>query len=130
MSGPSVLLIDDHPPTLKRLALLVSQAGYDVRTAASIDQALAVMLDVKPSVILLDVGMPSMSAVVFACKLRAAGMLRRTRLIGMSEKLDLEGSARAAGCHGYLAKPLDLEELLQRVKYATLHTSQSRRTVQ
>jgi CheY-like chemotaxis protein len=123
MSADSVLVIEDHPATLKLMRLLMMGAGYEVKTAISAEQALYVLLEFQPSVILLDLELPTMSGMGLARLLRAAHVLDHTRLIAVSAEWELENAARDAGCHEYLPKPVDSEELLAAVAHAVAHVS-------
>jgi DNA-binding response OmpR family regulator len=130
MSAESVLVIDDHPATLKLMRVLMTQAGYQVRTALSAEQALYVLLEFHPDVVLLDLELPTMSGMAFARLLRAARVLERMRLIAVSAEWELEAAAREAGCHEYLPKPVDADELLAAVANAMAHVSRDKALLQ
>jgi CheY-like chemotaxis protein len=70
-----------------------------------------------PDVILLDIGLPGMTGYELAKKLRADRIGRRAKLIaitGYGQPGDTE-QAREAGFDGYLVKPVDLEQLRERI---------------
>ncbi|MEN6586773.1 MAG: response regulator, partial [Sulfuricella sp.] len=60
-SGATVLVVDDAPPNVKLLRLILNDAGYRVLEASSGPEALAAMRPGKPDVMVLDVRMPGMT---------------------------------------------------------------------
>ncbi|NVB80211.1 MAG: response regulator [Kofleriaceae bacterium] len=66
----SVLVVEDEQDTRDLLALVVSKAGYSVRTAENGQQALEMLQTVRPSLILLDVQMPVMDGAEFRQAMR------------------------------------------------------------
>jgi CheY-like chemotaxis protein len=63
--NPQVLVIDDDDDARELLAALVARAGYSVATACNGREALALLRDIRPAVIFLDVVMPDMDGLQF-----------------------------------------------------------------
>lgn len=66
----SVLVVEDEQDTRDLLALVVSRAGYSVRTAENGQEALDMLQTIRPSLILLDVQMPVMDGAEFRQAMR------------------------------------------------------------
>jgi two-component system cell cycle response regulator DivK len=113
MAGEPILIVDDQPVNLKLVRVLLASEGYEVRTAGNADEALAVLREFRPSLILMDIQMPGMDGLALTRKLKAdpqsAGILILA-LTSFAMKGD-EEKARAAGCDDYIAKPIDTRTL-------------------
>ncbi|MCC6337815.1 MAG: response regulator transcription factor [Myxococcales bacterium] len=106
MSLPEVLIVDDD----RLLRTMVKDALADVpcvvREADSGDEALSVITEREPAVVVLDLVMPGKSGLELLKTLKSKGL--RTRILVLSS-LDTEAlvqQAMADGAHGYLAKPI------------------------
>jgi len=114
---PKVVVVDDERSIRELLELGLAREGYVVRSAAAGAQALALIAEWCPDVIVLDVMMPKIDGFALLPMLR-----RRTQapIIMLTARGDL--SDRVTGLRGgaddYLAKPFDLEELLARLDAA------------
>jgi two-component system cell cycle response regulator DivK len=110
---PRILIVDDNPQNLKLARVLLLGEGYDVATAADAEEALRVLEGFDPALVLMDVQLPGMDGLELTRRLKAdparAGILV-VALTAYAMKGD-EEKAVAAGCDGYIAKPLDIEEL-------------------
>jgi DNA-binding response OmpR family regulator len=112
-----VAIVDDERSIRELLELGLAREGYAVRTAADGPQALSLVADWNPDVIVLDVMMPKIDGFALLPMLR-----RRTQvpIIMLTARGDI--ADRVAGLRGgaddYLAKPFDLEELLARLEAA------------
>jgi CheY-like chemotaxis protein len=108
-----VLVVDDNAANAKLVAFLLSANGFEVRTAADAPEALAAIAALKPRVILMDVQLPGMDGLELTQKLKADPDTRSIVVIALTAyamKGD-EEKARAAGCDGYLTKPIDTRAL-------------------
>lgn len=117
MSG-RVLIVDDHTANLKLTRLVLERAGFDVRTAENAPDARAVIAGFAPELILLDIQMPDVDGLTFARELRADPTTSGIVIVALTAhamKGDDE-KALAAGCDGYLAKPMDVQRLPGQVR--------------
>jgi CheY-like chemotaxis protein len=130
MSSDSVLVIEDHPESLRLLSLLMCTGGHEVRTARDAEEALRILTRFTPRVILLDLGLPRMHGLDLLRLLRGTGALDKSTVFAISADWELENAARNAGCDEYFAKPIDAEELAGRVAQAIAQDSSSQRIVQ
>jgi CheY-like chemotaxis protein len=105
----SILIIDDHPVNLELVKVLMVLEGYEVHTAGDAETALQLLADLRPDLILMDVQLPGMDGLELARRLKADPVHKNVRIIALTAyamKGD-EEKALAAGCDGYLSKPID-----------------------
>jgi len=109
-----VLIVEDNPANMKLATFLVQSAGHTVLSATNAEDGLTLALGDQPNLILMDIQLPGMDG------LEATGLLKQdnaTRdipviaLTALAMKGD-EERIRAAGCDGYIAKPMRYQEFL------------------
>ena len=113
MAGEPILIIDDNPANLKLARVLLTVEGYEVRTAPDAEQAMRILESFRPRVILMDIQLPGMDGLELTRRLKsdpATASIRIIALTAYAMKGD-EERARAAGCDGYIAKPVVADEL-------------------
>jgi PAS domain S-box-containing protein len=116
-TGPSlrVLVVDDHGDTAQTLALLLKDVGYDVRTALDGPTALEAVLDYRPNVVLLDIGLPGLDGFEVALRMRQQPVLQHVVLVAMTgygQESDRQRSQEVGFDH-HLVKPVRFEQILQ-----------------
>jgi two-component system cell cycle response regulator DivK len=112
-SAPVVLVVDDNPTNLKLIAYLLQAKGYQVRTAIDAENALQEVETCRPALILMDLQLPGMDGLELTRRLKASADTRDIVIIAVTAyamKGD-EERARAAGCDGYVPKPVDTRAL-------------------
>ncbi len=117
----TVLIVDDEDKVRSYLARLLQKRGYEVHAAADGAEALAVLDQRAVDIVLLDVLMPGASGIDVLPDIK--------RLQPETEVIMLTGNASGAigvegirrGAFDYLLKPIDLTQLLQRMKAALEH---------
>jgi len=113
MHSEPVLIVDDNPVNLKLVRLLLSYEGFEVRTAQDANEALAVLADFTPRLILMDIQLPGMDGLELTRLLKARSETRDIVIVAITAYAmkgdDLK--ALAAGCDGYLTKPIDTRTL-------------------
>jgi CheY-like chemotaxis protein len=113
MAGEPVLVVDDNSANLKLARVVLSLEGYEVRTATSADEALTVLRSFRPRLVLMDIQLPGMDGLELTRRLKADPATRDTVILALTAyamKGD-EEKARAAGCDGYVSKPIDTRTL-------------------
>jgi DNA-binding NarL/FixJ family response regulator len=114
----TVLVIDDAPETLGLLDAVLEQAGYDVLMAQNAHAAFTVLDRNRPDLILIDAVMPGMSGLEACLRIKATPALAAIPVIFMTGLSETEHVVRAfeAGATDYVTKPLQLEEVLARLR--------------
>ena len=118
MSGAPILIVDDNASNTKLLAFLLTSKGYVVRTAANAEEALAVLGEFLPKLILMDIQLPGMDGLTLTRQLKADPRTSAIPIIAATAyamKGD-EQRARDAGCDGYITKPIDTRRLPQDIE--------------
>jgi putative two-component system response regulator len=119
MTKPATILVaDDHEPTVSGLGELLQRAHYDIWTTTSGRAAVQLAMERLPDAILLDVGMPDLSGLEVCAQLKAHAATRLIPIVLMSgsHERDRRIAGLAAGADDFLAKPVDSEELAARVR--------------
>ncbi|MFI7545390.1 response regulator [Actinoplanes sp. NPDC049599] len=109
MPGEPLLVVDDLAVNLKLLDFVLARKGYEIRTAADAEEALVVLRDWRPRMILLDLNMPGMGGLELARRLKADPSTREILIVavtGSAMKGD-DQTALDAGCDAYVSKPID-----------------------
>jgi len=109
LTGEPILAVDDTPANLKLVRVLLTQRGYEVRTAADAVEALALLETFQPRLILMDIQLPGMDGLALTRQLKASLATSNIVVVALTSyamKGDAE-RAYAAGCDGYIAKPID-----------------------
>src|SRR4051812_13579219 len=111
MSGSTVLIVDDERTLARAVKAFLGEAGYEAEVAGDAEQAIELLLRLRPDVIFTDVRLPGMSGI---------DLLRRVKefdpsipVIIMTAYGTIEGAVEAVklGAFDYMKKPVDLEEL-------------------
>lgn len=115
----TVLVVDDSPESLGMINMALDKAGIAVLIALNGQQALNVLDQITPAVILLDAVMPVMDG--FECATEIRKRLPLVPIIFMTGLSEVEHIVKAfdAGGNDYIIKPIHPEELLVRIRQQT-----------
>lgn len=113
-----VLCVDDEPRNLKLLEAILAPAGYELVMAENGEQALSLIEQQPPDLILLDIMMPGLSGYDVLTKIRAADNSRLVPVVMVTALREVEDRVKALdlGCDDFISKPFDKVEMLARVK--------------
>ncbi|MBL8273506.1 MAG: response regulator [Xanthomonadales bacterium] len=113
VAGTRALVADDDPDLRDLLKLVLEEAGYEVETASSANDALDRATARPPDLLVIDVQMPGLSGNTAVYRLRAQGYTGRIVTLSGSVVGDAREAALRAGADAFLLKPVDLEMLLR-----------------
>jgi two-component system cell cycle response regulator DivK len=108
-----ILIADDSADSVAMLSLFLQQQGYRVVTATNGEDAIKVATQTQPSLILMDISMPTLDGLGATRRIRDDEQLKAIPVIAVTA-FGTEGFQRAAydvGVSGYLTKPIDLDRM-------------------
>jgi len=109
-----ILVVDDDPEILAMLRDFLESEGLVVRTAANGAEALDALDDVAPALILLDMRMPVLDGWAFAERFHARSLTYP--IVVMTAAESARRWAEEIGATAYIAKPFDVNELLETIE--------------
>jgi two-component system, OmpR family, KDP operon response regulator KdpE len=119
-SRNAVLIVEDQPELLRALGINLRARQYDVRTARTGREALAVAASEPPDAVILDLGLPDIDGTEVIVELRRWSKAPIIVLSGRSSPGDKIG-ALDVGADDYVTKPFAMGELLARLRAALRH---------
>jgi len=111
---PTLLVVDDDPAIRAAVADFLDLEGYTVKTAANGVEALHTVASQHPALVLLDMRMPVLDGWGFARRLRRDGL--DVPILVMTAAYDARDWAQEIGAAGCVAKPFEVNELLDAVR--------------
>ncbi|MEO6573929.1 MAG: response regulator [Polyangiaceae bacterium] len=109
-----VLVVEDNPANMKLAVFLLESAGHAVLSATDAETGLTLARGERPDLILMDIQLPGMDGLEAIALLRKDVATRPIPVIALTA-LAMKGDEeriRAAGCDGYIAKPIRYQEFL------------------
>ena len=120
MSGnhPTVLVVEDEPAQREVLRYNLQAEGFDVISAGDGDEALLLIDEMQPDIILLDWMLPQVSGIEICRRLKTRSETRATPVIMMSARSEEVDRVRGleTGADDYVVKPYSVLELMARVR--------------
>jgi two-component system, OmpR family, KDP operon response regulator KdpE len=118
-----ILVVDDEPPIRKLLRMGLSTQGYGVLEASNGKSALE-LLEQKPDLVILDLGLPDIQGLELLRKIRER--IEGIPIVVLSSREDEGGKVQALdlGADDYVTKPFGMDELLARMRAALRHQLQ------
>lgn len=113
-----VLVVDDNQLNLDLVRYVLEAGGFVVDEAPNVAQAWARLLAVRPAIVLVDIQLPGTDGLTLVRALKAAPGLSDVPCIAFTAYA-MQGDEqrfRAAGCDGYLAKPIDVHSFAASVR--------------
>jgi two-component system cell cycle response regulator DivK len=112
-----VLMIEDNAANLTLATFLLEGAGHTVLSAVTAEAGLTVARSERPDLILMDIQLPGMDGLTATAQLKRDEATRAIPVIALTA-LAMKGDKErilAAGCDGYIAKPIRYQEFLAAV---------------
>jgi len=115
---PSILLVEDEPSQRAVLSYNLEAEGFEVQTADNGEDALALISEAAPDLILLDWMMPHVSGIEVCRRLKARPETRGIPIIMLSARSEEVDKVRGleTGADDYVIKPYSLVELMARLR--------------
>jgi CheY-like chemotaxis protein len=110
-----ILIVDDNESNLKLMKAVLDSDDFMVKTAMDAEEAIKVLETFEPQLILMDIQLPGMDGLEFTRLLKNDPNRRRITILALTAyamKGD-EEKALAAGCDGYITKPIDTRSLIK-----------------
>jgi CheY-like chemotaxis protein len=117
MSKAKILVVDDDVLSLELMKAMLVPNGYEIITADDGSKAVAIIIEKKPDLILLDIMMPGLDGYSTLAKIKENKTISKipvVMLTAMGYQLNKE-LALQIGAVGYITKPVDLAELLKTI---------------
>lgn len=114
-----ILVIEDNPANRSLVVFLLESVGHEVLQAADGESGIAVAREALPDLVLMDIQLPRMDGLEATGRLKAdaaTAAIPVCALTALAMKGD-EERIRAAGCDGYIAKPIRYREFLATVAF-------------
>ena len=112
-----ILAVDDDKSILHTLTSILSKNGYEVITATNGEEALELLKNTSPDLIISDLAMPTMDGWYFKMKVRHDERLKTIPIIILSGMLEKEGGAEyKETATYYFSKPFDTSRLIDKIK--------------
>jgi len=109
-----ILIVEDNPANLTLSIFLLERAGHSVLSATDAEPGLILAREQQPDLILMDIQLPGMDGLQAIALLKIDATTRAIPIIALTA-LAMKGDEeriRAAGCDGYIAKPIRYQEFL------------------
>jgi len=117
MDAARLLLVDDEVPIQRTLAPLLRSRGYDVEVLATGSEAVRIVEERPPSLVILDLGLPDLEGTEVCRRIRARSGVPIIVLSARTAEAD-KVEALELGADDYVAKPFGPEELVARIRVA------------
>jgi len=109
-----ILVVEDNPANMTLAVFLLESAGHTVLSATDAEAGLSIARDRQPDLILMDIQLPGMDGLEATLLLKNGETTRAIPVIALTA-LAMKGDEeriRAAGCDGYIAKPIRYRDFL------------------
>lgn len=125
MAKTKVLVVDDEPNIRDLLSTSLRFAGFDVQTAANGTQAVTLIQEAAPDIILLDVMLPDMNGFSVTKKLRSMDIQVPILFLTARDETEDKITGLTVGGDDYLTKPFSLDEVVARIQAILRRTKAS-----
>jgi PAS domain S-box-containing protein len=113
-----ILVVEDHPDTVEFLRQVLAHHGYEPALAASAEEAMKQVVETVPDLAIIDVGLPGMDGVELCRRLKGNLATSEVPVCILTARAEQETRTRAeaAGCDGFVIKPVVIGEFLAVLK--------------
>lgn len=114
----TILYVEDNVDNRTLVRRVLTAEGYSIIEAVNATQALEILRNTKPSLILMDINMPDIDGYTLTAQIKETPGLEFIPIIALTANVmrgDRERSLEA-GCDGYIQKPIDIDALAEQVE--------------
>lgn len=114
----TILYVEDNPDNRLLVRRILLSEDYGLLEAQNAAQALEMLKDAHPDLILMDINMPDMDGYTLTSRIKTMPGFEQVPIIALTANVmrgDKEKTLEA-GCDGYIQKPLDIDQLLREVE--------------
>jgi two-component system, cell cycle response regulator DivK len=111
----TILYVEDNQDNRLLIRRILVAEGFEVVEAEHAKQALAIIENLQPALILVDINMPDIDGYALTAMLRAKPQLNTVPIIALTANVMRGDRERtlAAGCDGYIQKPIDIDQFYE-----------------
>jgi len=122
----TILYIEDNPLNMRLVRKILNSMGYDMIEAIDGISGMEIAENAHPDLILMDVNLPDMDGLEVTGKIKAIPHLRHIPIVALTANAMHGDRDRclAAGCDGYIAKPVARQELRNVIEHFLAHVDQ------
>ncbi len=122
--GPRILIVDDERPIRRFLRTSLNAHGFTIFEAADGEEALRMVAEQRPDLLVLDLGLPDLDGIEVTRRLREWTQVPII-ILSVREQESDKINALDAGADDYLTKPFGVGELMARIRAAMRHAARS-----
>ena len=118
MNAPRILIVDDNAMNIDLVSFLLAADSMQVESALDAAQAAACIAARPPDLILMDIQLPGVDGMELTRRLKADPATRHIIIVALTAYAMKGDEERmlAAGCDGYIAKPVEVATFVQQVR--------------
>jgi CheY-like chemotaxis protein len=112
MAGETILIIEDNPVNMELAAVILEMKGFRILQAESAEVGIATAKSESPHLVLMDINLPGMDGLDATRTLKGDPDTAKIPVVALTA-LAMKGDKErilAAGCDGYITKPIDTRE--------------------
>ena len=114
----TILYVEDNPDNRMLVKRILHAENYKLLEATNAVQAINLLENTTPDLILMDINMPDMDGYTLTTRIRSMPGLKRVPILALTANVmrgDKEKTLEA-GCDGYIQKPLDVDQLIREIE--------------
>lgn len=119
----TILYVEDNPENRMLIRRVLEADGFRVLLASSATEALQILQQEHPDVMLVDVSMPDVDGYTLTTRVKSMPEFERLPIVALTANV-MRGEqerARQAGCDGYIPKPVDIDVLSEQIERFIRH---------
>ncbi len=117
-NNATILYVEDNIDNRTLVRRILMAEGYNLLEAVNATEALEILKDTMPDLILMDINMPDMDGYTLTAKIKGMAGFESVPIIALTANVmrgDRERSLEA-GCDGYIQKPIDIDTLSEQIE--------------